>query len=77
MIIKKSLITALLIITGLMPVLLQADDTEVYFGQAKDVNLLLVLDVSGSMAFTTEECRFDRRGNPYPSCYPGSGSNRA
>lgn len=73
MIIKKSLITALLIVTGLMPALLQADDTEVYFGQAKDVNLLLVLDVSGSMAFTTEECRFDRRGNPRPSCYPGNG----
>ena len=56
MIIKKSLITALLIVTGLMPVLLQADDTEVYFGQAKDVNLLLVLDVSGSMAYSTEKC---------------------
>lgn len=62
-----------MIVTGLMPALLQADDTEVYFGQAKDVNLLLVLDVSGSMAFTTEECRFDRRGNPRPSCYPGNG----
>lgn len=74
MIIKKSLITALLIFTGLMPVLLQADDTEVYFGQAKDVNLLLVLDVSGSMAFTTETCVERRwRRNPTAHCLPKNG----
>lgn len=71
MIIKKSLITALLIVMGLMPVLLQADDTEVYFGQAKDVNLLLVLDVSGSMAYSTEKCPTE---NVYDSdCEPKNG----
>ncbi|MBD3653675.1 PilC/PilY family type IV pilus protein [Kangiella sp.] len=73
MFIKKSLITALLIIAGLMPVLLHADDTEVYFGEAQDVNLLLVLDVSGSMAWTTDTCRLNRWGQPYPSCYPSNG----
>lgn len=73
MFIKRSLMAALLIVAGLMPALSHADDTEVYFGSSQTVNLLLVLDVSGSMAWTTESCRLDRRGNPYPSCYPGSG----
>ena len=73
MIIRKIVILALMVLVGIMPILVHADDTEVYFGKSQPVNLLLVLDVSGSMAFTTEACRFDRRGNPYPSCYPGNG----
>lgn len=73
MYIKKSLIIALMIVAGMMPVLLHADDTEVYFGKSQPVNLLLVLDVSGSMAWTTSTCQLNRRGQPYPSCYPGNG----
>lgn len=73
MFIKKSLIAALLIVAGMMHVLLHADDTEVYFGKSQPVNLLLVLDVSGSMAWTTDTCQLDSRERPYPSCYPGDG----
>lgn len=73
MFIKKCLISALLIVAGSVPALLHADDTEVYFGQSQPVNLLLVLDVSGSMAWTSDACRLNRWGQPYPSCYPGAG----
>ncbi|GAA4365037.1 PilC/PilY family type IV pilus protein [Kangiella marina] len=51
----------------------QADDTEIYFGKPKPVNVLLVLDVSGSMAFNMDACEYNRWGRPKNSCYPSGG----
>ncbi|WP_223669202.1 PilC/PilY family type IV pilus protein [Kangiella shandongensis] len=52
----------------------KTDDIEIYFGEPAPVNVLLVLDVSGSMAWTMDACN---EGYPYSGCYPkGSEKSR-
>lgn len=51
----------------------KADDIEIYFGNAQPVNILLVLDVSGSMGWSTRFCDTDIIDWPYTECYPTSG----
>ncbi|AOE50087.1 PilC/PilY family type IV pilus protein [Kangiella sediminilitoris] len=68
MIFKKLIFSALIVfLIAIVTYKSKADDTEIYFGKPKPVNVLLVLDVSGSMAWTVDKCN---DSYPYTRCYP-------